>query len=205
MRRKPERGHYDRATIHAILDAALVAHIGFVEDGQPHVIPTICWRDGDRVYWHGSAASRMIRVVESGAPVCLTVSLLDSIVLARSATNHATDYRSVVVLGVATPVVGADKVRALDALVDSVIPGRAATLRPTTAKELKATTVVSLSLDEASAKVRAIGVVDDPGDETWPVWAGTIPVRLAFGSPEAAADLPAGVQLPENVRQLSER
>jgi nitroimidazol reductase NimA-like FMN-containing flavoprotein (pyridoxamine 5'-phosphate oxidase superfamily) len=205
VRRKPERGRYDRATIHAILDAGLVAHVGFVLDGQPYVIPTLCWRDGDHVYWHGSAASRMIRAVESGAPVCLTVSLLDSIVLARSATNHSTDYRSVVVLGVATPVVGADKVRALDALVDSVVPGRAATLRPTTAKELKATAVVSLSLDEASAKVRDIGVHDDPGDETWPVWAGTIPVRVAFGSPEAAGDLPAGVPLPENVRRLSER
>jgi len=205
VRRKPDRGHYDRATIDAILDAALLAHVGFVQDGQPYVIPTLCWRDGDRVYWHGSAASRMIRVVESGAPVCLTVSLIDSIVLARSAMNHSTDYRSVVVLGVATPVLGDDKVRALDKLVDSVVPGRAATLRPTTAKELKATAVVSLSLDEASAKVRAVGVLDDPGDETWPVWAGTVPVRLAFGSPIAAADLPAGIGVPENVRRLGER
>lgn len=205
LRRKPDRGAYDRATIDAILDAGLVAHVGFVTDGQPFVIPTNYWRDGDRVFWHGSAGSRMIRAAASGAPVCLTVSLLDSLVLARSATNHSVDYRSVVVLGTASPVVGADKARALDALVDSVVPGRAATLRPTSEKELAATAVVSLPLDEASAKVRAVGVLDDPGDEAWPVWAGTVPVRLAFGPPVPAADLSPAIELPENVRRLGER
>ena len=205
VRRKPDRGAYDRATIDAILDAGLVGHVGFVIDGQPYVIPTNYWRDGDRVYWHGSAASRMIRAVAAGAPVCLTVSLVDSLVLARSATNHSMDYRSVVVLGVATPVVGEDRARALDTLVDSIVPGRAATLRPTTARELEAAAVVSLPLDEASAKVRAIGVLDAPGDETWPVWAGTVPIRLAFGPPIAAADLSGSIELPENVRRLGER
>jgi nitroimidazol reductase NimA-like FMN-containing flavoprotein (pyridoxamine 5'-phosphate oxidase superfamily) len=204
VRRKPDRGDYERATIEAILDAGLVAHVGFVVDGQPYVIPTLYWREGDHVYWHGSAASRMIRVIESGAPVCLTVSLIDSIELARSGFNHAADYRSVVVIGVATPVVGDDKARALDAFIDALVPGRAAELRPITERELKATAVVSLSLDEASAKVRDSGLGDDPGDETWPVWAGSIPVRLAFGAPRAARDLPPGIALPENVRRLAE-
>lgn len=205
VRRKPDRGHYERATIDAILDAGLVAHVGYVVDGQPYVIPTLYWRDGDRVYWHGSSASRMIRAIEAGSPVCLTVSLVDSLVLARSGFNHSADYRSVVVLGVAAPVVGEDKARALDAFVDALVPGRAADLRPMTGKELQATAVVSLSLDEASAKVRDSGLGDDPGDETWPVWAGTIPVRLAFGTPEAASDLPPGIDLPGNVRRLTER
>ena len=205
VRRKPDRGHYDRATIDAILDAGLVAHVGYVVDGQPYVIPTLYWRDGDRVYWHGSAASRMIRAIEMGAPVCLTVSHVDSIVLARSGFNHSADYRSVVVLGVASPVVGDDKARALDSFVDSLVPGRAAALRPMTEPELKQTAVVSLPLDEASAKIRDAGLGDDPGDETRPVWAGTIPVRLAFGEPVPATDLPAGIELPDGVRHLTGR
>jgi nitroimidazol reductase NimA-like FMN-containing flavoprotein (pyridoxamine 5'-phosphate oxidase superfamily) len=205
VRRKPDRAHYDRASIDAILDAGLVAHVGFVVDGQPYVIPTLYWRDGDRVYWHASSGNRMIRLIESGAPVCLTVSLIDSLVFARAGMNHSSDYRSVVVLGVATPVVGDDKARALDAFVDSLVPGRAATLRPMTEKELKQTAVVSLALDEASAKVRDAGLGDDPGDETWPVWAGTLPVRLTIGAPVPAADLPPGIELPESVRRLTER
>ena len=205
VRRKPDRGHYDRATIDAILDAGLVAHVGYVVDGQPYVVPTLDWRGGDRVLWHVSSASRMIRAVEAGAPVCLTVSQIDSIILARSGFNHSADYRSVVVVGVATPVVGEDKARALDAFVDSLVPGRAADLRPMTEKELKQTAVVSLALDEASAKVRDAGLGDDPGDETWPVWAGTIPVRRTFGTPEPASDLPPGIELPDGVRRLIER
>ena len=204
VRRKPDRGHYERATIREILDAGLVAHVGFVVDGQPYVIPTLYWREGDRVYWHGSAASRMIRVIDSGASVCLTVSLIDSIELARSGCNHAADYRSVVVIGVATPVVGKDKAHALDAFIDALVPGRATELRPMTEKELDATAVVSLSLDEASAKIRDGGLADDPGDEMWPVWAGTIPVRLAFGPPKAASGLRPGIALPENVRRLAD-
>ena len=205
VRRKPDRGHYERETIDAILDAGLVAHVGYVVDGQPYVIPTLYWRDGDRVYWHGSSGNRMIRLVESGAPVCLTVSLIDSLILARAGMNHSCDFRSVVVIGVATPVVGDDKARALDAFIDTLMPGRAATLRPMTEKELKQTAVVSLPLDEASAKVRDAGLGDDPGDETWPVWAGTLPVRLTIGTPVPAADLPPGIELPESVRRLMER
>jgi uncharacterized protein len=205
VRRKPDRGRYDREVVDAILDAGLVAHVGYVVDGQPYVIPTFYWRDGDRVYWHGSTASRMIRTIESGAPVCLTVSLLDSIILARSGFNSSADYRSVVVVGVARAVTGDDKARALDRFVDVLAPGRSAEVRPMTEKELKQTAVVALPLDEASAKVRDAGLGDDPGDETWPVWAGTIPVRLTFGDPIPAADLPAGIDLPENVRALLRR
>jgi nitroimidazol reductase NimA-like FMN-containing flavoprotein (pyridoxamine 5'-phosphate oxidase superfamily) len=205
VRRKPDRGHYERETIYAILDAGLVAHVGYVVDGQPYVIPTLYWRDGDRVYWHGSAASRMIRTLESGAPACLTVSLVDSLIFARSGFNHSADYRSVVVVGVATPVIGEDKARALDAFVDALVPGRAAALRPMTEKELKQTAVVSLPLDEASAKVRDAGLGDDPGDETWPAWAGTLPVRLSIGAPVPAPDLQPGIELPDAVRRLMER
>ncbi len=205
VRRKPDRGHYDREVIDAILDAGLVAHVGYVVDGQPYVIPTFHWRDGDRVYWHGSTASRMIRTIESGAPICLTVSLVDSIILARSGFNSSADYRSVVVVGVARAVTGDEKVRALERFVDALAPGRSAEVRPMTEKELKQTAVVALSLDEASAKVRDAGFGDDPDDAAWPVWAGTIPVRLAFGEPVPAPDLPAGIEVPENVRALLDR
>jgi hypothetical protein len=205
VRRKPDRGRYARATIDAILDAGIVAHVGYVVDGQPYVIPTLYWRDGDDVYWHGSTASRMIRTIESGAPVCLTVSLIDSIILARSGFNSSADYRSVVVVGVARPITGDAKARALDRFLDVLAPGRSAEVRPMTGKELAQTAVVALSLDEASAKVRDAGLGDDPGDEAWPVWAGTIPVRLAFGEPVPATDLAAGIELPENVRALLDR
>lgn len=205
VHRKPDRGRYEREVIDAILDAGLVAHVGYVVDGQPYVIPTLYWRDGDRVYWHGSAASRMIRTIESGAPVCLTVSHLDSIILARSGFNSSADYRSVVIVGVAEPVTGDAKARALDRFLDSLAPGRSADLRPMTEKELKQTAVVALSLDEASAKVRDAGLGDDPADVAWPVWAGTLPVRLTIGEPVPAANLAPGIALPENVRSLSRR
>ena len=205
VRRKPDRGRYDRGTIDRILDEGLVAFVGYVVDGQPYVIPTLHWRDGDHVYWHGSTASRMIRTIASGAPVCLTVAHLDSIVLARSGFNSSADYRSVVVVGVAEVVPDEEKAGALDAFLDALAPGRSAEVRPMAPKELKQTAVVRLSLDEASAKVRDGGLVDDPGDESWPVWAGTIPVRLSLGEPIPAEDLPAGIGLPESVRALTRR
>jgi len=142
LRRKAERGHYDRATIDAIVDAAIVGHIGFVVDGQPYVIPTAIWRQGDRLYWHGSAGSRMIRAT-TGARVCITVSRIDALVLARSGLDHSVDYHSAVILGTAHLVDDeAEKIAALDAFVDRLYPGRAATLRPPLPKELKTTTVL---------------------------------------------------------------
>jgi nitroimidazol reductase NimA-like FMN-containing flavoprotein (pyridoxamine 5'-phosphate oxidase superfamily) len=189
VRRYHERGRYDRATIDAILDAGLLCHLGFVHEGAPVVLPTLYWRDGDRVYWHGSNASRMLRAAE-GAQVCLTVTHLDGLVLARSAFHHSANYRSVAVMGRAEVVADAAKRRAqLERLVESVFPGRWAGLRPVTAQELKATRILSLALDEASAKVRAGGPSEDDADLIWPAWAGVIPLAVRAGhcQPDEAA------------------
>jgi nitroimidazol reductase NimA-like FMN-containing flavoprotein (pyridoxamine 5'-phosphate oxidase superfamily) len=198
VRRKPDRGHYDRATIDAILDQAIVGHVGYVVDGQPYVTTTSVWRTGDRLYWHGSSASRMLRATRDGAPVCVTVSMIDALVLARSGTDHSVDYRSVMVLGEAHAVEGdEEKLAALEAFMEHLYPGRWPDLRPMLPKELKATSVLWVSLDEASAKIRAAGVHDEPGDETWPVWAGVVPVRTTLGAPEPDAFVPDGMPVPE--------
>jgi uncharacterized protein len=182
VRRKPERGRYDRATVDAVIDGAIVGHVGFVVDGQPYVIPTAIWRQGDRLYWHGSSASRMLRATKHGGRVCIAITQVDALVLARSGFNHSIDYRSVVVLGNAHLVEDADEKRAaLEGFVERLYPGRWPTLRPATAHELKATTVLWTDLTEASAKVRDIGAHDEPGDETWPTWAGTIRLRTIVG------------------------
>jgi nitroimidazol reductase NimA-like FMN-containing flavoprotein (pyridoxamine 5'-phosphate oxidase superfamily) len=197
VRRKPGRGRYERDTIHAILDAAIVGHVGWVLDGQPYVTPTCVWRQGDRLYWHGSAASRAIRSAD-GAPVCVTVSHLDGLVLARSATNHSVNYRSVMVLGTAHLETDVAEIEAaLEALVEHLYPGRWAELRPMTEKERKATSVMWVDLAEASAKVRDDVSQDDPGDETWPAWAGVIPVSLVAGTPEPDPLVPTGLPVPE--------
>ena len=194
--RKPERGHYDRATIDAIIDAAIVGHIGYVVDGQPYVIPTAIWRQGDRLFWHGSVASRMLRGT-AGQRVCITVSRIDALVLARSGFDHSVDYHSVVILGTAYLIDDqAEKLAALDAFVDRLYPGRSATLRPPRPKELKATTVMWTDLSEASAKIRDIGAHDEPGDETWPAWAGTIPLTTVLGEPIPDEFVPAGMAAP---------
>ena len=196
VRRKPERGHYDRATVDAILDEAIVGHVGFVVDDQPYVIPTSIWRQGDRLYWHGSSASRMLRATV-GARVCITVSRIDALVLARSGFDHSVDYHSAVVLGTAHLVEDdAEKLAALEALVERLYPGRWATLRPPLPKELKATTVMWTELTEASAKIRDIGAHDEPGDETWPTWAGTIPLTTVVGEPIPDEFVPAGMAAP---------
>jgi uncharacterized protein len=198
VRRKPDRGRYDRATIDAILDGALIGHVGYVVDGQPLVTPTAIWRQGDRLYWHGSAASRMVRVTAQGIPVCVTVTRIDALVLARSATDHSFDYRSVMLLGHGSEVADeAGKAAALETFVDRIYPGRWAELRPATRQELKATTVLVMDIDEASAKVRDIGAHDEPGDETWPAWGGTFPVRLVVGPAMPDEHVPAGMPPPE--------
>ena len=179
MRRLSERGRYDRAAIDAVLDAGLVAHLGFVSDGQPFVIPTLHARVGDDVYVHGSAASRTLRELAGGIPACLTVTLLDGIVLARSVFEHSMNYRSVVVLGRATHVVEPDeKLGALQAFTEKLLPGRWAEARPPTRKELKGTSVLRMPLDEASAKIRDGGPEDgDTPDADLDVWAGHLPAR----------------------------
>ncbi|HET6399447.1 MAG TPA: pyridoxamine 5'-phosphate oxidase family protein [Candidatus Thermoplasmatota archaeon] len=184
LRRMPERGHHDRATIDAILDEGLVCHVGIIDDG-PVVIPTGYVRDGDRLLLHGSRASRLMRHLAAGQPACITVTLLDALVLARSGFNHSMDYRSVVLFGAARPL--ADKEAVLRTYLERLLPGRWDTLRPVTAQEVAATEVVEFPIDKASAKVRAYGVKDEPEDLEFPVWAGTIPLTLATGAPRAAA------------------
>ncbi len=197
VRRHPERGRYDRASIEAVVDAALVAHVGYVVDGQPYVTPTAIWRTGDRLFWHGSTASRMLRATMDGAPVCVTATLLDGLVLARSSFNHSLNYRSVMVLGRAHAVRGAEeRTEALRAFVERLYPGRWPTLRPLTRQELRATTILWVDLREASVKLREGGPGDDPADLDWPVWAGLIPVRQTLGAPIAVHPLPAGAVPP---------
>ncbi len=184
VRRRPERAHYDRAGIEAILDEGLVAHVGIAVDGQPFVLPMAYARVGDDLYLHGSAASRLLRALSGGAAVCVTVTLLDGLVLARSAFHHSMNYRCVVVLGRAVPVPdGPERDRALAAIVDHAVAGRSALVRPPDRKELAATKVLRLSLEEASAKVRTGPPIDDDRDLDVPVWAGVLPLRLVAGDP----------------------
>jgi nitroimidazol reductase NimA-like FMN-containing flavoprotein (pyridoxamine 5'-phosphate oxidase superfamily) len=180
VKREPQRGVYDRETIDAILDEALVCHLGFAVDGQPYVIPTLHARVGDRLYVHGSAASRMLRHAASDVRICVTVTLLDGLVLARSVFNHSIDYRSVVVLGTPTLVEDVDEKReALRAFTEHVAPGRWEEARQPTDQELKATSILSVPLDEASAKIRSGPPEDEPEDMDLPVWAGVVPIHLA--------------------------
>jgi nitroimidazol reductase NimA-like FMN-containing flavoprotein (pyridoxamine 5'-phosphate oxidase superfamily) len=190
VRRAPARADYDRATIDAVLDEALVAHLGFTVDGQPYVIPTLHARIGDEVYLHGSAASRMVTMLGAGLPACLTVTLIDGLVLARSAFHHSMNYRSVVVLGRARFVEGPDeRAAALEAFTERLVPGRWAEVRPPSRQELKGTRVLAMSLDEASAKVRAGGPVDDAEDLASDAWAGVVPLRAQPGPPQSDPQL----------------
>jgi uncharacterized protein len=200
VRRLPARASYERATIDAILDEGLVCHVGFTVDGQPYVIPTVYARVGDELFIHGSAASRMLRTLENGVPVCLTVTLLDGLVLARSAFHHSVNYRSVVVLGTAVPVEGeADKRAALEAIVEHVMPGRTDSVRAPTAKEVRATSVLRLPLVEASAKVRSGPPLDDEEDYALECWAGEVPLRVTALAPLADPRLPASISPPPSV------
>jgi nitroimidazol reductase NimA-like FMN-containing flavoprotein (pyridoxamine 5'-phosphate oxidase superfamily) len=198
LRRKRERGHYEREVIDAILDEALIAHLGVVgEDGQPFVVPVLHARHGDAVYCHGSLASRTMRALAGGAPACLTVSLIDGLVLARSVMHHSANYRSVMLLGRARAVEDDDEKReALRAVVEHIVPGRWRDARPPTAKELAATAVVELPIEEASAKVRSGGPLDDEEDYALEVWAGVIPLASAPGAPEPDGRLRAGTPIP---------
>jgi len=200
VKRVPKRGVYEREQIDAILDEALVCHVGFVHDEQPYVIPMLHARVGDVVYIHGSTASRLVRTLAGGAPCSLTVTLLDAIVLARSAFHHSANYRSVTVLGRAAPVTSDDeKLRALEAFSEHLIPGRWEHVRVPNRKEIKATQVLALSLGEASAKVRTGPPADDDEDMDRDVWAGVIPLALQPLAPLADPQLAAGIAQPAHV------
>lgn len=194
---------YDRGTVHAILDAMPVAHVGYVHEGNPIVTPTLQWREGDRVYWHGAARGRMMRATE-GAEVCLTVSILDGLVLARAAYGFNINHRSVMVFGkpeaVTDPV---EKTRLLKRFVDGYVPGQWERLRPVTDQEIGATAILSLPLDEASAKVRVGPPEDGEEDYAFPVWAGVLPIRLAVGTPEPDPRNLPGVEVPASLASFT--
>lgn len=201
--REPQRAVYDRAAVYEILDEAFICHLGFSVDGQPYVIPTSYGRSGDVLYVHGSAASRMLRRLSEGIPVCLTVTLLDGLVLARSVFNHSMNYRSVVVLGTATLVDDPEeKLKGLYAISEHIIAGRWAEARQPNEKELKATTVIRLPIEEFSAKVRTGPAIDDEEDYSFPVWAGVIPLTTVAGEPISDDRLIAN-SIPEYARKYS--
>lgn len=200
VRRVPERGEYDSETIATILDDALICHVGFVADEKPYVIPMAIARDGDRLLLHGSTASRLMRALSQGADVCVTVTHLDGVVVARSAFNSSMNYRSVVVLGRAEPITDPeDKLEALRLLVERLIPGRWQEVRGSTDQELRATTILSLAIGEASAKVRSGPPEDDEGDLGLDTWAGEIPLRTIRLDPVRDPVLDPGIPIPPSV------
>lgn len=197
LKRLPKRGHFDRETVYGILDEGFICHVGFASEGQPFVIPTGYARDGDKLYIHGSQASRMLRTLSRGVDVCVTVTIIDGLVLARSAFHHSMNYRSVVVFGRATLIEDREeKLAALLALSEHIIRGRWAEVREPTEEEMIMTTVLSLPLVEASAKIRTGPPLDDEEDYALPVWAGVIPLRLEAGEPIADARLMDSIQIP---------
>ncbi|MEI2298543.1 pyridoxamine 5'-phosphate oxidase family protein [Ensifer sp. MJa1] len=200
VKRRHDRGFYDHQTVHKLLDAAALAHVAYVIDGQPFCTPTLFWREGQYLYWHGSTASRMLRNLSEGEPACLTVTHLDSLVLARSGFNHSADYTSVMVFGTARLVEDPqEKLRALTMMVDRLFPDRTATLRPSTTQEIKATAVIVMEIERASAKVRAKGIADDEEDYDLPIYAERLPVHTVLGAPEPCVRLAEGVARPETL------
>jgi len=200
--REPDRAVYDRDQVNAILDEGFLCHVGFVVDGQPFVIPTSYGRDGNVLYIHGSAASRMLRNLDRGIPVCVTVTLLDGLVLARSIFNHSMNYRSVVILGTATLVSDpGEKLQALRVLSEHIIRHRWDDVRQPNEKELKATSALRIPIEECSAKVRQGPAVDDEPDYAFPTWAGVIPIDSAVGAP--IRDERCERELPEYLRNYS--
>jgi len=200
VKRVPDRGAYDAETIHSILDAAPVGHAGFVADGRPFVIPMLYGRDGDRLYLHGSVASRLQRSLAAGIDVCLTVTLVDGLVLARSAFHHSMNYRSAVVFGHAARVEGDEQLHGLRVISDHLLHGRWEQTRAPNDLELRKTAVIRLEIEEASAKIRTGGPADEPEDMDLPVWAGVIPARTVWGKPTPDMDSLPGVPPPPPMR-----
>lgn len=193
VRRRPQRARYDERAVFAVLDAGVMAHVGYVIDGQPFVTPTAYWREGRKLYWHGAAASRMLATVAEGAPVCVTVSFLDGFVVGRSGIMHSLNFRSVMAFGRAKPVADPEEKRAaMEAFIDRLYAGRALKLRPTTDAELQQISLVEMEIEEASAKVKNTGVGDLPADEGWPAWCGVFPVETRIGAALPQPDMGIG-------------
>jgi uncharacterized protein len=207
VRRSPKKGHYDRARIEGILDRGLVAHVAFVDNGEPVCIPMLYARVGDSLYIHGSRASRMMRILSAGAPACVTVTLIDGLVLARSVFEHSANYESVVAFGRFVPVdEPAKRLAALESFTEKIVPGRWGEVRQPSAKELKATTILALEIEEAAAKVRSGPPDDDDSeDAALPVWAGEIPIVIAFGTPVPSPGLRPGIPVSSSVDRLLQR
>ena len=200
VKRMPKRAHYDRATVHPILDAALLCHVAYVVDGQPYCTPTAFWRENETLFWHGSSASRMLRAQAEGVPVCLTVTHMDGLVMARSGFNHSINYRSVMAFGTARRIEEpGEKRHAMDAFIERFFPGRVALLREPTAQEVKATSILAMEIEQASAKVRATGPGDDEADFSLPVWAGVVPLRTVIGARQDCPRLPEGVMAADDL------
>jgi nitroimidazol reductase NimA-like FMN-containing flavoprotein (pyridoxamine 5'-phosphate oxidase superfamily) len=206
LHRIPARGSHDWNTINRILDVGFLAHVGFSVDGQPFVIPTLYGRKGERLYMHGSAASRMLRQLEPGIPACITVTLVDGLVLSRSAFDHSMNYRSVVAFGTAKQVVDPiEKVQSLQVISEHLMPGRWAEVRGPSESELKATTVLEFLMEEVSSKVRSGPPLDDENDYRFPVWAGVLPLEVRSRAPVPDDNLVQGVPLPEYVLRYDAR
>ncbi len=202
LKRIPKRGNFDRDVINSILDEAFICHVGFVADGQPYVIPTAYGRVGNDLYVHGSSASRLMRSLADGIDICVTVTLIDGLVLARSAFHHSINYRSIVIIGNAEMVTGdEEKIKALEAFTEHLIPGRWNDVRPPTDLELKATIVLRLPISEASAKMRTGDPVDDEADYSLNVWAGVLPLALKAGEPVPDARLNPDIEPQEYVQR----
>lgn len=202
VKRIPKRGHYDKATVHEILDAGFLCHLGFTHHNQPFVIPTSYGREGDKIYLHGATTSRMMVNLEQGLPVCLTVTHLDGLVLARSAFHHSMNYRSAVCFGTAYKVDGEEKLHALKIISDQILKDRWEESRQPLTKELKATTVLCFTIEQASAKIRTGPPGDDKPDYELPIWAGVVPCTQVWGAPEADPLLTEGIEMAGSVKGL---
>ncbi len=203
VRRLPGRAAYDSATVHRILDAAMIGHVGVLREGRPVVIPMLFGRVDDDLYLHGSVASQLLRAAADGIDVCFTATLIDGLVFARSAFHHSMNYRSVVIVGTASSVEGDEKMRGLQAVVEHITRGRWDEARPPTDLELRQTTVLRMPIEEASAKIRVGGPADDLEDLALPIWAGQVPVTTRFSVPLDADDLPDGVGVSPAVTRLA--
>lgn len=203
VKRVPKRGHYDKKTIYEILDATFICHLGFsMPNGQPFVIPTAYGREGDRIYVHGSSKSRTMVATKEGIPVCLTVTHLDGIVLARSAFHHSMNYRSAVVFGKAKEVLGEEKEKALLVISENILKDRWDESRLPNKQELKATAVLAIEIEEASAKIRDAGPSDEKADYELPIWAGVVPMKTVYETPWADPVLPETIPVPNSVSAL---